>query len=405
MAVVYFPLEFLRRFTSLSGSYFREKKIFDNMPGIAEWRVESEGVAIISIAGTWSIYEKHPHAEEFIETIVSKSSIQRIDLTFVDLKGWDSVLINFLIRILTICESNNLAVNGDNIPIGIRRLIELSKTSPVRSTLPTSKKKSTIFEFAGGAGLLIFLSLKNFLGFMGKLHGGIISFIRGKVKIRGQEFAVMLQDVGVKALPIVALISFLVGLIIAFVSVLQLSQFGANIYVADLVGISMMREMGSIMTGIIMSGRTGAAFAATIGTMVVNDEVDALQTAGFSSIDFLVLPRVLALTLMMPLLCAFSSFIGITGGACATMFSTSLTIAQYCIQTAHAVCLNDFFVGIIKSCFFGFLVATIGCQKGLQCERSAEDVGITTTTAVVTSITAIIIMDAIFAVVFSWFGI
>ncbi|MDR1232710.1 MAG: ABC transporter permease [Puniceicoccales bacterium] len=375
------------------------------MTGIAELEVENESIAIISIVGAWSIYEKHSHAEEFIETILAKPSIQSVELKFVDLKSWDSVLINFLICILNSCEAKNLTVNVDNIPVGIRRLIELSKTSPVRSTSPAGQKKSTILEFIGRVGLLIFFSLRTFLGFTGKLWVGIISFIGGKVKIRGREFALVLQEVGAKALPIVFLISFLVGLIIAFVSVLQLSQFGANIYVADLVGISMMREMGCIMTGIIMSGRTGAAFAATIGTMIVNDEVDALQTAGFSTINFLVLPRVIALTLMMPLLCIFSSFIGIFGGLCAAISATDLTIVRYCAQTAKAVCLNDFFVGIIKSCFFGFLVAAIGCQKGLQCKRSAEDVGLTTTTAVVTSITAIIIMDAIFAVIFSLIGI
>ncbi|MDR0742539.1 MAG: ABC transporter permease [Puniceicoccales bacterium] len=386
-------------------SCFLREKFFENMTGIAELKVENESIAIISIAGTWSIYEKHPHAEKFIETILSKPSIQRVDLKFVNLKSWDSVLINFLVHILNFCESKNLTVNIDDVPIGIRKLIELSKTSPIRSESPTSQKESTVLEFIGSVGLFLFFSLRIFLGFIGKLWVEIISFIGGKVKIRSREFAIVLQEVGVKALPIVFLISFLVGLIIAFISILQLSQFGANIYVANLVGISMMREMGCIMTGIIMSGRTGAAFAATIGTMIVNDEVDALQTAGFSIINFLVLPRVIALTLMMPLLCIFSSFMGILGGLCAAISTTDLTIVRYCTQMANSIHLNDLFVGIIKSCFFGFLVAAIGCQKGLQCKRSAEDVGLITTTAVVTSITAIVIMDAIFAIVFSFLGI
>jgi phospholipid/cholesterol/gamma-HCH transport system permease protein len=336
------------------------------MTGIVELKLENKSVAIVSIAGTWSIYEKHPHAEDFIKKILSNPSIQRIDLRFVDLESWDSILVNFLMYILNFCESKNLTINIETIPIGIRRLIELSKTSSAINMPSASQKKSTIFGFIGRIGLLVLLSLRAFLSFIGRLWVEIIFFTKGKVKIRGREFAVVLQDVGVKALPIVFLISFLVGLIIAFVSILQLSQFGANIYVADLVGISMMREMGCIMTGIIMSGHTGAAFAATIGTMMVNDEVDALQTAGFSAISFLALPRVIALTLMMPLLCIFSSFIGTLGGLCAAISTTGLTIIQYCTQVANAVCLNDFFVGIIKSCIFGFLIAVIGCQKGLQ---------------------------------------
>jgi phospholipid/cholesterol/gamma-HCH transport system permease protein len=214
-----------------------------------------------------------------------------------------------------------------------------------------------------------------------------------------------LQDVGARALPIVALISFLVGLIIAFVSIVQLVQFGASIYVADLVGISMMREMGCIMTGVIMSGRTGAAFAATIGTMVVNDEVDALHTTGISSVNFLILPRMFALMLMMPLLCIFSSFIGIFGGLCASVLTTDLTISQYYVQTTNAVSIGDFFVGVLKCAIFGVLVSIIGCMKGLRCGRSAEDVGLAATSAVVTSITAIIAADAAFSVIFYALGI
>jgi len=154
-----------------------------------------------------------------------------------------------------------------------------------------------------------------------------------------------------------------------------------------------------------MSGRTGAAFAATIETMIVNEEVDALRTAGFSGINFFVLARVLALTLIMPLLYIFASFIGIFGGLCAAMSTTNLTISQYFIQTMKAVGINDFFVRILKGIFFGFLVATIGCQKGLRCKCSAEDVRLTTTAAVVTSIMAIIIMDAVFAVILSLIGV
>ena len=184
-----------------------------------------------------------------------------------------------------------------------------------------------------------------------------------------------------------------------------MEQFGASIYVADLVGIAMMREMGCIMTGVIMSGRTGAAFAATIGTMTVNDEVDALKTSGFSTIDFLVLPRILALTLMMPILCIFSDIIGIIGGMSAALTITDITLSQYITQTINAISLNDMFIGLLKSGVFGILISSIGCFRGIQCGRSAESVGLVTTSAVVTGITAIIIADAIFAVLFSCLGI
>ena len=265
-----------------------------------------------------------------------------------------------------------------------------------RKSSPNAFLKATVF-------ILIFL--KNFAYSVGEICLSMARFFTGNAKIRCKEFWLIIQEIGINALPIVSLISFLVGIIISFISVLQLQKFGASIYVADLIGISIMREMGCIMTGIIMSGRTGASFAATIGTMITNDEVDALRTSGLSAVDFLTLPRVLALTIMMPILCIFSDFIGIFGGMVAAISSSSLTVTQFCTRLVKAVHIKEFFIGIFKSSVFGVLVSSIGCVKGMQCDRSAEGVGVVTTSAVVSSITAIIIADAIFAVAFSAIGI
>ena len=210
---------------------------------------------------------------------------------------------------------------------------------------------------------------------------------------------------GAQALPIISLISLLVGLILAFVGAVQLKYFGAQIYVADLVGIAMTREMGAMMTGIIMAGRTGAAFAAQLGTMQVNEEIDALHTLGISPFDFLVLPRLLALVLMMPLLCLYADAMGIMGGAIVGMGMLDISLPLYWNQTMAAVTLPYIWLGVVKGCVFGFIIAFVGCLRGLQAGRSAQAVGQAATSAVVTIIVGIIVVDGLFAVICDVIGI
>jgi len=200
-------------------------------------------------------------------------------------------------------------------------------------------------------------------------------------------------------LGIVALINFLMGLILAFVGVTELSQFGASIYTADLVAIATVREMACIMTGIIMCGRTGAAFAAQLGTMKVTQEIEALQTFGISPFEFLVLPRMLALILMIPLLCVFADLISIAGGFLVSTLMLDITPALYLHRTVAAISLANFLLGISKGAFFGVLVALTGCLRGMQCGTNAAAVGDATTSAVVTGITWIIASDGVFAVI------
>ena len=225
------------------------------------------------------------------------------------------------------------------------------------------------------------------------------------------------------ALPIVSLISVLVGIILAFVGAVQLEQFGADIFIANLVGLGMVRDMGAMMTAIIMAGRTGAAFAAELGTMTVNEEIDALRTTGISPIDFLVVPRILALVLMMPLLTVYSDIMGILGGALVgiSLFGQAdlerieaenvsdflivislfdIGIYEYFRQTRSAIDLYDVFGGLFKSLVYGAIVAVSGCLRGMECGRSSAAVGIATTSAVVTSIVFIVVACAVLTVVY-----
>jgi phospholipid/cholesterol/gamma-HCH transport system permease protein len=214
-----------------------------------------------------------------------------------------------------------------------------------------------------------------------------------------------MQECGFLALPIVSLISLLVGMILGFLGAIQLRMFGAEIYVADLVGVGMVRMMSPIMTGIIMAGRTGAAFAAQLGAMQVNEEIDALETMGVPPMEFLVIPRMIALILMMPLLCVYADLMGILGGALVGVGMMNLSVTEYAVRTRDALSLTHFWIGIFQAAVFGALVALSGCLRGMQCGRSASAVGDATTSAVVTGIVAIITATAIITFVCNILGV
>ena len=224
-------------------------------------------------------------------------------------------------------------------------------------------------------------------------------------RYRGCDLLGIMQAAGPEALPIVALISFLVGLILAFVGAIQLAKYGSEIFVADLVGIAMCREMGAIMVGIVMSGRTGAAFAAELGSMKVNEEISAFRTFGISTAEFLVFPRILALVLMFPLLTIFADVIGMLGGFVIGAGMFDISYDQYVNRTLSALNIVQISTGVGKSFVFGIIVACVGCRAGMNCEKSSAGVGLATTSSVVQSITWIIVADAIFAVIFTIFDI
>jgi len=265
--------------------------------------------------------------------------------------------------------------------------------------------EASLLERVGAATLGATASLGEILTFLGEMTITFIRLFGMKARYRASDLLLLVQQCGAEALPIVTLISFLVGVILAFVGAVQLTHFGAQIYVADLVGIAMMREMGAMMTAIIMAGRTGAAFAAQLGTMKVTQEVDAFTTAGFSPLEFLVLPRAVALILMMPLLCLYSDFVGVLGGAAIGVGMLNLSWTTYFRETANAIGLTDVMGGVFKSSVYGVLIALSGCLRGLQCGNSSSAVGDAATSAVVTGIVAIVVACGIFAVIFYVLGI
>jgi phospholipid/cholesterol/gamma-HCH transport system permease protein len=243
-------------------------------------------------------------------------------------------------------------------------------------------------------------SIKSVIDFTGQAVLALCQFMVGRARFRSRDFWTVVQECGVEALPIVTLISFLIGVILAFVGNVQLASFGASLYVADLVGIAMVREMGVVMTAIIMSGRTGAAFAANLGSMKANEEINALRTFGFDPFNFLVLPRMIALILMMPLLTVYANLVGILGGMLVGAM-VGIPPVLYWNETLTAVTLTTASLGVLKSVFFGAAIAMSGCLQGMQAASSSAGVGQATTRAVVASITAIIVLDSAFAAIFT----
>jgi len=247
--------------------------------------------------------------------------------------------------------------------------------------------------------------VRDTLSFIGETFLALVRLVRGNARLRGSDLLLALQGCGARSLGIVALINLLVGIILAFVGAIELRSFGAQIYVAHLVGIGMLRDIAPIMTGIIVTGRTGASFAAELATMEANQEIDALKTLGIAPMDFLVLPRLLALCLMMPLLCLYADVLGVLGGLVVSTFMLGISPVQYLAETRHAVGLNDLFVGLFMSFVFGVLVALTGCMRGLGSGRSASAVGEATTSAVVTGIVSIVVATAIITLITYVLGI
>jgi phospholipid/cholesterol/gamma-HCH transport system permease protein len=330
--------------------------------------------------------------------IQAGSPIRRLSFEAQDLGEWDSGLIAFLLKIVNFCSEHHVEVTKSGLPEGVKRLLALAFAVPERKEVHKETSRSSFLPSAGDIVVNLWKSTLETLAFIGEASVALLKLFAGKARFRWSDLLLIIQQSGAEALPIVSLISILVGLILAFVGSIQLRMFGAQIYIADLVGIAMARAMGAIMTGIIMAGRTGASFAARIGTMQVNEEVDALKTAGFPPIEFLVLPRILALAFMMPLLTLYADLMGILGGMIVGVGGFDISLREYFNETKAALTLTNIWIGLFSSFVFGILIALAGCLRGMQCGRSASAVGDATTSAVVTSIVSIIVATAIITV-------
>ena len=364
-----------------------------------------DSTLIIKLLGKWRLNRDLPSASIVSPELSAAPAPQRIIFDASQLSGWDSGLVSFLEGVSESCRARSIAEDRSGLPAGVRRLMALAEAVPEKQGAKSPEGRRLFFERVGNLTIDYGRAAGEVMAFVGNLSVTAAKFLLRRARFRTVDLLENIQDCGAKAVGIVTLISFLVGVILAFMGAVQLQQFGAAIYVADLVGIGMLREMGAMMTAIIMSGRTGAAFAAQLGTMKVTQETDALTTMGISPLEFLVLPRVIALVLMMPLLCLYSDFMGILGGAFVGVAMLGLSLTSYLRETISALSLTNLFIGLIKATVYGGLIAMAGCLKGFQCGSSSSAVGDAATRAVVSSIVLVVVACGVFAFITNLLGI
>jgi len=345
-------------------------------------------------------------ATSLTTTSSTTSSINQpkgIVLNTQELGTWDSSLVIALLQVTHWSESNQITLDIRTAPEGLQQLLKLATAIPAYTSSPTQPKNHFFIRVAQAFDS-VWQGLSASLIFIGDVSLAFTQWLRGNAKTRPSDIAFFIDQAGPKALAIVTLIALLVGMILAYLGSVQLRQLGAQVYVADLVAIGMVREMGALMTAVIMAGRTGAAYAAQLGTMQVNEEIDALKTMGISSMEFLVLPRLLALVFVMPLLCIYANVVGMVGGALVAT-SMDVSVTQYVLQSQGAVDWVDISTGLVKSIFFGVLIAIAGCQAGLNCGRNSDAVGMAATNAVVRAIVYLVVADAAFNILYDKLGI
>lgn len=343
--------------------------------------------------------------EKIIAQLGTEPRPRRVILETGDLADWDSRLPTYLLKIADHCQREGVEVDASRLPDGVHGLLKLARAVPERAGARRSAPRTPLLATIGKSVLDGLKDAKDLIAFIGETIAASVALARGRARFRMVDALLCIQDTGPKALAIVTLISLLVGLIMAFVGAVQLVMFGAQIYIADLVALGTVREMGALMTAIIISGRTGAAYAAQLGTMNVNSEIDALKTMGISPMEFLVLPRMLALVLMMPLLSLYANLMGILGGGLVTVGAFDVSLIQYYNGIQRSVHLPDFAIGLTKSLVFAVLIATAGCMRGMQCGRSASAVGDAATAAVVNSIVYIVVADSVITLICNRLGI
>jgi phospholipid/cholesterol/gamma-HCH transport system permease protein len=365
------------------------------------WNAQFDrGGVIIRLVGDWVVGETGDETGRVgngaISKIVDAAGNRGISFDSGQLGHWDSSLLIFIAALRNVARERGIPIDDNGLPQPATRLLSLLAETPPKAT--SALRKNPLVDRVGLATIDSWNEAVAVTELIGDtvLSGG--AAVRGRLRMRGGDLLTCIYDAGVAALPIVTIVNLLVGGIVAFVGAVQLRRFGADIFIADLVGVAMVREMTALMTAIVMSGRTGGAYAAQISTMLGNEEIDALRAIGIPVHDYLILPRILALTFTMPLLYLYGCAVGIFGGFVIAVATLNLSPNSFIDETQASLGGYQILFGLVKSVAFGVLIAIVGCRSGLGAGRSAADVGRAATTAVVLGIVGVIALDAVFAV-------
>lgn len=369
------------------------------------WSESDAQVLTVEVKGDWLLRAGMPAVDAVLDRLGAAPAPLSVRFDASQLGDWDTALLAALVVIIRRAREQSVDVEQAGLPEASQRLLSLA----FAGREPEGARRTTVnVRFLARVGGMVADALRGattMLTFTGEVTLSVGRFATGRATYLRRDLVHYLQEASADALPITSLITFLIGMIFAFVGVMQLEPFGVGIYTADLVAIAMVREMSPIMTAILMAGRTGASYAAQIGTMKVNEEIDALSTLGLNPVDFLVTPRVFALVLMLPLLALYGSLMGVLGGMVVGLAMLDVSLVQYVEQTIESVALHQLWGGLFKALVFGALVAMAGCQQGMACGRSALAVGQATTRAVVASIVLIVVSASVLTIIYINLGI
>ncbi len=361
----------------------------------------------IQLRGDWILDSEYPDDfdDELERQFKQNSDIKQVTIAMEDVTQWNSALLTSILSLKKLCVQFQVSLDSSQLPDEMIRLIALSSKVPKRNVDDHIAKNTSFLHNVGSNVITAIKDVGDVIAFISNATAAFFRMLKGQSVYRSSDTWLVIQQTGAEAMPIVSLLNFLVGAILGYIGAMQLEKFGAEIFIGDMVGVAMTREIAAIITAIIMAGRSGAAFAAQLGTMKVNEEIDALRSMGISPMEFLVLPRMIGMMLMMPLLAIYANFMGVFGGALVAYGMLNITLEQYLSVVIKSVTLNDVGAGIFMSMVFGGIVAVVGCQKGMSCGKTAEAVGSSTTSAVVTSTVIIFVSAAILTVIYGALGI
>ena len=364
-----------------------------------------EDCLVVALAGRWTTRDITSEDRALAALAPEGAARARFDLT--ELEALDTTGAWLIHRTRRQLEAGGLAVELAGARAAHGSLIDTvaSHHAPCPPPPPQAGALVTLVLRVGQATVDVLIEARDLTNFLGVT---VIVFVRSLLRprsIRGTALVSHMERAGLHALPIVGLISFLIGIVLAYQGADQLARFGAQIFTINLVGFGVLREMGILLTAIVVAGRSGSAFTAQIGTMKVNEEIDAMRTIGLDPMEVLVMPRVFALVLVMPLLTFYADMMGLLGGAVMATLTLDISFFQFARHLSGAVTLWSFWIGILKAPVFAFIIAMVGCYEGLKVSRSAESVGLRTTAAVVESIFLVIVLDALFSILFSVIGV
>ena len=360
---------------------------------------------LIALNGTWRLDRQVPTLRDVDQLLREAPASNCLAVDLASVTDWDSALVVFLRSLRAFSDQRRLQLELRGMTGQVQRLLDLAESTPPKSMETAPRTQASFVASIGQDFLDLARSTGEIMAFFGEGILALRRFLRGRARFRQADLWLTVQQAGADALPIVSLISFLVGVILGYIADQQLALFGARVYVADMVGLATVIQMGALITAIVLAGRTGAAFAAQLGTMQVNEEIDALCTLGIAPMEFLVLPRMLALIAMTPLLAIYADLLGVLGGAFVGVTIGGLSLTEYLVETRAAIEWRHILQGLISACVYGAIVAASGCLRGMQCGRSAAAVGEATTSAVVTAIVFIVIAAAVLTILFDAIGL